>query len=178
MVTVLSNHSSCKPLQTCKRYDRKGKNRGKADQPNLINNYNKHLGDVDQLDGFVNNLRPCIGGKKWYWTQLINLCRLWQVPSFCLYNKLHTELTLSQLEYLRSLVKQYIQNHRVTLATPDVAPHIIEMEANGHYLMIISQGRCKYCKKNKTINVKNATFDSMKYAFRHTIREFNSCTIM
>ena len=163
-------------MQTCKRYDRKGKNRVKADQPNLINNYNKYLGDVDQLDGFVNNLRPCVGGKKWYWTQLINLCRLLQVPSFCLYNKLHTELKLSQLEFLRSLVKQYIQNHRTTLANPDVAPHIVEMETNGHYLMSISRGRYKYCKKNKTINAKNATFDSMNYAYRYTICEFNSCT--
>ena len=56
VVTVLSNHSSHEPLQTCKRYDRKEKNRVNADQPNLIHKYNKYMGGVDQLDGFLNNL--------------------------------------------------------------------------------------------------------------------------
>ena len=66
VVTVLSNHLSHEPLQTCKHYDRKEKNRVKVYQPNLIHKYNKYMGGVDQLDGFLNNLRPCIGGKKWY----------------------------------------------------------------------------------------------------------------
>ena len=131
-----------------KRYDREEKNRVNVDQPNLIRKDNKYMGGVDQLDGFLNNLRPCIGGRKWYWTQLINLCRLLQIASFRIYNKLLPELKLSQLEFLKSLVKKYIQNHRATLATPDVAPHIVEMETNGHYLMSTSQGRCKYSKKN------------------------------
>ena len=109
VVTVLSNYSSHEPLQTCKHYDRKEKNRLNVDQPNLIHKYNKYMGGVDQLSGFLNNLRPCIGGRKWYWTQFINLCRLLQIASFLLYNKLHPELKLSQLEFLRSLVKQYVQ---------------------------------------------------------------------
>ena len=108
------------------------------------------MGGVDHLDGFLNNLHFCIGGKKWYLTQLVNLCRLLQIASFCLYNKLPWELKSSQLEFLRSLVKQYIQNHRATLATPDVAPHIADVETNGHYLMPTSQGHCKHCKKNTT----------------------------
>ena len=57
----------------------------------------------------------------------MNLCRLLQIESFRLYNKLHPELKFSQLEFLRSLVKQYMQNHRATLATLDVASHIVEM---------------------------------------------------
>ena len=72
------------------------------------------------------------------------------IASLLLYNKLHPELKLSQLEFLRSLVKQYIQNHRATLATLDVPPHIAEMETNGLYLISTSQGRWKYCKKNTT----------------------------
>ena len=148
VVTVLSNHSSHEPLQICKRYDQKEKNRVNLDQSNLIHKYNKYMGGVDQLDGFLNNLRPCIGRKKWYWTQLINLCRLLQIAFLCIYNKLHPELKLSRLEFLRSLVKQYIQNHRAIVATPEIALHIVEMETNGHYLMSTSQGRCNYYKKN------------------------------
>ena len=35
-----------------------------------LHKYEKCMGGVDQLD-FLNNFRPCIGGQKWYWTQLI-----------------------------------------------------------------------------------------------------------
>ena len=49
VVTVLSNHLIHEPLQTCRRYDRKRKNRVNVDQPNLIHKYNKYMGGVDQL---------------------------------------------------------------------------------------------------------------------------------
>ena len=127
---------------------------------------------VDQLDGFLNNLRPCIEVKKWYWTHLINSCRLLQIESFSLYSKLHPEVKLSQLEFLRSLVKQYMQNHRATLATPDVASHIVEMERNGHHLMSTSQGRWKYCKKNKTKKCEKCNV-----RLHDAIRSVNSITV-
>ena len=47
------------------------------------------MGGMDQLDGFINNVRPCIGGKKWYWEQLINLIRLPQVAAFRLFYHLN-----------------------------------------------------------------------------------------
>ena len=33
-------------------------------QPQMIALYNKYMGGVDQLDSYLNNLRPAIGGKR------------------------------------------------------------------------------------------------------------------
>ena len=79
-----------------------------------------------------------------------------EITSFCLYDKLHPKLKLSQLEFLRSLMKQYIQNQRATLATPDVAPHFVEMETNSHYLMSTSQVVANIVRKTQQKNVKYA----------------------
>ena len=82
VVAVASNHLTHEPNRNCKRYSRVKKARINVPQPHLIRKYNAYMGGVDQLDGYLNNLRPCIGGKKWYWIQLINLVRLLQVAAY------------------------------------------------------------------------------------------------
>ena len=84
-------------------------------------------------------------------TLYISITNTWEVLTnsvLSLYRRREVVLKFSQLEFLRSLVKQYIQNHQATRDTPDIVPHIVEMETNGNYLMSASQGLCKYCKKN------------------------------
>ena len=76
-------------------------------QPAMICNYNGHMGGVDVLDGYLANLRPCIGGKKWYWMPLINCLRLLQVAAFRAYVALGHSKT-SQLQFLRSIVQMAV----------------------------------------------------------------------
>ena len=64
------------------------------------------MGCADQMDGYLNNLRPCIGGKKWYCMQLINLVPLLQVAAFRIFCHLHPEKKVSQLEFVRAIVHQ------------------------------------------------------------------------
>ena len=96
VVTMRSNQLTEAPTSKCKRYSR----------VHVIRKYNTHMGGIDQLDGYLNNLRPCIGGKKWYWTQLINLVRLLQVAAFRFFCRLHPEKKVSQLEFVRAVVYQ------------------------------------------------------------------------
>ena len=81
VVMVASNHLTHEPNKNCKRYSRAKKARIDVAQPNLIRQYNCYMGGVDQLDGYLNNLRPCIGGKKWYWVQMINMILILQVAA-------------------------------------------------------------------------------------------------
>ena len=91
VVTVLSNRLTEEPSSKCKRYSKIQKCKIDVPQPNLIRMYNAYMGGVDQLDGYLNNLRPCIGRKKWYWMQLINLVRLMQVAVFHFFSHLPRE---------------------------------------------------------------------------------------
>ena len=76
VVMVASNHLTHEPNKNCKHYSRAMKAQIDVAQPNLICQYNCYMSGVDQLDGYLNNLRPCIGRKKWYWVQMINMIRI------------------------------------------------------------------------------------------------------
>ena len=114
VVTLASNNLNHEPLQNCSRYCRQKKQKVTILQPYLIRQYNGHMGGVDQLDSYLNNLRPCIGGEKWYWMQLINFVRVMQVAAFRLYSMIHPDEKLFQLGFIRSFVREYIQNKRST----------------------------------------------------------------
>ena len=59
---------------------------------------NSYMGRNDQLDSYLNNLRPCIGDKNWFWAQLINMVWLLQVAAYRFYCHLHPEKRVSQLD--------------------------------------------------------------------------------
>ena len=113
VVMVASNYLTHEPNKNCKRCSRAKKAPIDVAQPNLIRQYNCYMVGVDQLDGYLNNLRPCIAGKKWYWVQMINMIRIPQVAAYRFYCQLHPEKRVSQLDFICSLVHQYVRFDRV-----------------------------------------------------------------
>ena len=148
VVTVASNYLTHEPNQNCKRYSKAMKARIDVPQPHLVKKYNAHMGGVDLLDGYLNNLRPCIGGKKWYRTQLINFVRIMQVAAYRFYCHLHPEKRVSQIDFVRSIVHQYVRYDRTAQKINVSIPNLVSRDTNGHFLQAHSQGRCKYCQKN------------------------------
>ena len=71
------------------------------------------MSGVDQLDGYLNNLQPRIGSKKCYWVQMINIIHILQVAVYRFYWQLHPEKKASQLDFVHSLVHQYVRFDRV-----------------------------------------------------------------
>ena len=63
VVTLAPNSLTHEPLQNCSRYCPQKKQKVIIPQPFFIR---QHMGGVDQLDLYLNNLRPCSGGGKWY----------------------------------------------------------------------------------------------------------------
>ena len=102
---------------------------------------------MDQLDALMNNLLT-IGGKKWYWTQLIDLICLLQVVAFQLFHHLNPLKKISQLEFLRNLVHKYATAERNKPRLNSSNPRIVLRDSNGHFLTSATQGRCKVCQKN------------------------------
>ena len=89
------------------------------------------MGGVDQLDGYLNYLRPCIGGKKWYWVQMINMIHILQVAAYRFYCRLHPEKRVSQLDFIRSLVHQYVRFDRVAADKNVSIPNLVSADTNG-----------------------------------------------
>ena len=108
---------------------------------------------VNRLDGLINNQRPCIGCKKWYWTQLINLIRLLQVAAFRLFHHLNPGKRISQLQFLKNLVHQYATVERNKPRLNSNIPRIVSRDSNGHFLTSATQGRCKVYKKISQIDM-------------------------
>ena len=60
VVAVASNHLAHGPSQNCKCCSRANMVRVDVTQPNLIREYNSYVGCNDQVDSYLNNLRPFI----------------------------------------------------------------------------------------------------------------------
>ena len=63
-VTVGSNVLGAEPSHTAVRYNRKERKHVQIKQPNVMKQYNKHMGSVDLADNMVANYRIGIRGKK------------------------------------------------------------------------------------------------------------------
>ena len=135
IVTLASNNLTQESLQNCSLYCRQKKRKVTNPQPFLIRRCNEHMGGVDQLDSYLNNLHHYIGGKKWYWMQLINFFRVMQVAAIQLYSMIHPDEKISQLVFIRGLVREYIQNKRSTeLILLDIR-RLVPPSANNHFLV-------------------------------------------
>ena len=173
MVVILaSNHQTHEPLNKCKRYNCTKKARLDVNEPYLICKYKAHMGSMDQLNGFMNNLRPCIGGKKWYWTQIINLIRLLQIAAFQLFHHLNPEKKISQLRFLRKLVHQYATIERNKPRLNSSIPRIVSRDSNGYFLTSTTQGRCKICQKNCRMIYEKVHFRMHQQCFRFLNKEY------
>ena len=109
-VTIASNYAKCMPLLQTNRRVKGQAEKIVVDQPSMIDTYNRHMGGVDLLDGYLSNLRPCIGGKKWYWAPLINCIRMLQVATFKTYVALGHPI--SHLDFMRMIVNEAANNCR------------------------------------------------------------------
>jgi len=72
VVTIISNVDTIEPVHAAKRYDRKQKKPTSVHRPNVIYNYNKHMGCVPLHDNGTANHRTKIRGKKWWWPLFSN----------------------------------------------------------------------------------------------------------
>ena len=145
VVTVVSNQMTEAPTSKCKRYSKVQKCKIDVPQSHLIGKYNAYMGGVDQLDGYLNNLRSCIGGKKWYWMQFINLVRLLQVSAF------FATITQKKRFHSWSLYELLYINVLGLIAKPKDGMSAFRIWCPRVLMNITwqnSQGRCKFCQKN------------------------------
>ena len=87
VVNLLSTFVSAQPIEKIKRYDKTIKQRVEIDCPNIIKQYNKHMGGVDLADSLIGRYRIKMKSRKWYIRIFYHLVDITIVNSWILYKK-------------------------------------------------------------------------------------------
>jgi len=118
-VYMASNCSSPELTAQCKRYSKKDKAYVNVPQPDVNNDYNRHMGGVDVFDGRVKNYAISIRVRKWYWciytwflgVQMVQAWRLYRAhmkeQHKLVQEQVQDKETKAQLQRRKSVERRY-----------------------------------------------------------------------
>lgn len=151
VVTLASNHVTHLPSGKVKRYSRRNRKRIDITVPNLVCEYNAHMGGVDTFDQLLASYRPKFRCKKWWWPLFTHALNMATVAA----SKLHCELhngkeRLTHLDFRREVVLALLRKNPRLSSRPGhraiVMPSVLQ--TGNHFLVSNkSQTKCKLCKK-------------------------------
>lgn len=157
-VTIATNYVPVEPLAMAKRYDKKEKAKVSIPMPNVMAEYNKHMGGVDLHDNGVANYRVAVRGKKWWWPLFVNTINTTVVNAWKLHVmvcKIEKKKNLPQLEFKAEIARHLMFSKKSEsdddsgeisddddLPNFNLANHIVVEDKNKKRM------RCKVCKSN------------------------------
>lgn len=86
-VALLSTYVGSIPVQQVKRFDKKEKKRVEIQCPNLVLEYNKHMGGVDLLDSILGRFKISMRSRKWYCRIFYHLVDVAIINAWLLYRR-------------------------------------------------------------------------------------------
>ena len=151
VVTLASNHTAVKPLQTARRRVKAMKAK-EVPQPHVVHKYNKGMGGVDVLDRMLAAYRPQLRSRKWWWNLFANALNMAVVAAFRFYKYLHPqEAHVTHLLFRRTVSMALLkaQPARLRSGGPTApTPFPIRYDGVNHFLESCTQGRCILCQRN------------------------------
>lgn len=164
-MTLASSFVDSEPKEKIKRYSKEKKARIDVDCPQIVKQYNAHMGGVDLADMLVALYRSNLKTKRWYmalFSQALDIC----VNNAWLQHRRDRNLKqqLPLKKFRVEIIKELLQRNRfrqfaetntdapVKIKAP-VAPRppdSVRYDNVGHLPTFITQGRCKYCKNGFT----------------------------
>ncbi len=110
-VTMASSCFGVGPVGNVRRYSQAEKKNIQVPRPDLITQYNRHMGGTDQMDENIAQYRIAVRGKKWWW------CLFTWIVDLCIHNawQLHRKSggNLAQLDFRRSITQSYLKSHGI-----------------------------------------------------------------
>lgn len=170
-VTLASSYICHSPVVQVKRYDKEEKKKVDVDCPQIIKQYNTHMGGVDLADMLIALYKTPYKSKRWYlgiFSQLIdigvnNAWLLYRRDTQALGNTKHENLKTFRLHLALSLIKansvtkvrksdfaneQPKKKIRVPVSARPTDD--IRYDQIGHFPIFIDKGRCKFCTNGQT----------------------------
>ena len=119
VVKMVSNVYAVDPKANAARYSKKEKKIVSIVKPNIVAQYNRHMGGVDYLDSKVAVYRITIRSKKWWWAHFINTLDCLMAASYMVYKLANpNEKHISYLEFIRRIVISYLPRRDVVVRRP------------------------------------------------------------
>lgn len=171
-VCLLSTYSGELPKGKIERYDRKSKQRINIDCPNLVLEYNKHMGGVDLMDSLIGRYHIKIKSKKWYMRLFYHLLDMTLVNAWLLYRRslmqkgeqkyinladFRAEVAyclcnlgsqrLSKRGRPSDLEKEIVEKKKRSATTAYIPPKDVRLDGQSHWpLCTQERQRCKFPK--------------------------------
>lgn len=169
-VTLVSTFVSAEPVTTAKRYEKSQKAKIDVPCPNLVKQYNAHMGGVDLMDMLISLYRIPLKTRRWYlsiFAQMIDIClnNAWLLyrRDRKLLSAEDRELSLKEFRYsvaqslkLKDRVKRKnsteVLNNSVKIrrvVAPRPPPDVCSDKVS-HFPIYSTKGRCRLCKSGET----------------------------
>ena len=88
-VSLMSTLSGEQPISYAQRHDKTAKEKLTVRCPNLVKEYNKHMGGVDKLDSLLGRSHCKIKSRKWYFRIFYHLLDITIINSWIMFKKVH-----------------------------------------------------------------------------------------
>lgn len=162
-VTLISSYVGTQPVHKIKRYCKESRSREDVDCPQIVKEYNKHMGGVDLADMLISLYKTPFKTRRWYigiFAQLIDICIN---NAWLLYRKDHNKISSKKPVSLKIFRFEIYEGLRKTgrfeTATnngegkkkrqPTQSAPILGVRYDniGHFMDVTTQGRCRLCSK-------------------------------
>lgn len=171
-VTLLSSFAGTHPEISVKRYDRKKKETVQVKCPNVIQQYNRHMGGVDLLDSLMGRYKISIKSRKWYIRIFYHLIDLTMVNAWLAYKRVQKQNGIIESQILEqakfraevaeslckinstsnnrgrpSLIEETLRAKKKRGPAQHVPPKDVRCDQMGHWpLPVDNKIRCKFPK--------------------------------
>ncbi|KAK9752886.1 Transposase IS4 [Popillia japonica] len=118
---VLSVASTChgvNPTAQVKRFSQKEKRIIQVSRPSVITEYNRFMGGTDLMDENISRYRISFRRKKWRWPLFTWLLDTSVVNAWSVRRKCKSKPPISQLQYRRHIVLDYLQKYKTASKGP------------------------------------------------------------
>ncbi len=86
-VSLMSTLTGAQPVSTVQRYDRAARKTTTVKCPDLVKEYNKHMGGVDKLDSLLGRSHCKVKSRKWYFRIFYHLLDITVINAWLLFRK-------------------------------------------------------------------------------------------
>lgn len=170
IVNLASSFVGKMPKAQVRRYDKKNKRYVSIDRPNIVGEYNRHMGGVDLIDSIMGRYKIMLRSKRWQIRMFYHFLDLTMANSWLLYKRvrvaqnftgkqlasadfrLEVATTLCKLGIMsnirnRQTIEHEIQAKRHKGPAQHVPPVAIRQDQTGHWpIWADKRIRCKFPK--------------------------------